>query len=271
MHEILNTLLVTGLAVGAAWVGTRLARLPGRAWMWGWVVPLGILYAAAMGLNFPQFSFTPPLSWITGGWGRWIVVACTASMTLGTLISRLPKSRSHGVLWMLCGVVILRTAAAPFLSPLFTQGTLRSLITQVDGHGVCLQGTFYNCGPAAAVTALRRLGFAAEEGELALLCGTTCLIGTPDDFIADGLREKYGPQGLVVERRYVASIDELRGWPVSIAAIKYNSFVDHYVTVLGFKGDQIVLGDPLCGEDTRPVEDFVKDWRHVAILLRRDR
>lgn len=49
------------------------------------------------------------------------------------------------------------------------QAQLRSLPTRVDPDGVCLQNTPYTCGPAAAVTALRRLRLPAEESELAKL------------------------------------------------------------------------------------------------------
>jgi ABC-type bacteriocin/lantibiotic exporter with double-glycine peptidase domain len=46
-------------------------------------------------------------------------------------------------------------------------------------------------------------------------------------------------------------------------------FVDHYVTVMGFKGDKILVGDPLGGLDEMTVADFLKEWTHVAILMRK--
>jgi predicted double-glycine peptidase len=269
MHEVLNALGVTGVAVVLAWLGHRLARKRGRWWMWGWIVPLLTLYVAAFGLNFRKYAFMPPMSWLVGGWGRWMVIAWAASLTLGTLIGKLPRASTRRVLWFLCGVIILRTATLPFLSPLLSQSAFGCLTTTVDQDGVCLQGTPYSCGPAAAVTALRKLGFKAEENRLAGLSGTTMLIGTPDDMLAEALRKEYGPQGLKVEWRYVASVDELRSWPVSIAVIKYNQFVDHYVTVLGFDGDQIIVGDPLNGRNIMPIEEFLKTWHHVSILMRR--
>jgi ABC-type bacteriocin/lantibiotic exporter with double-glycine peptidase domain len=153
---------------------------------------------------------------------------------------------------------------------LISNPTQRTLKTTEDGHGVCVQSTPYNCGPAAAVTALRKLGFTAEEGELGLLFNTTVLNGTPDDLLVEGLRKKYGPQGLKVEWRYVKSVDELRTWPVSLAVIKYNMFVDHYVAVLGFEGDKVVVGDPLSGIEREPTEAFLETWHHVAIMMRRE-
>lgn len=270
MHEVLNALGVTVGAVLLAWLGHRLARMPGRAWMWGWIVPLLVLYLAAFGLNFRKYAFMPPMCWLVGGWSRWIVIAWSASLTLGTLIAKLPRASTRRIIWFLCGVIILRTATLPFLSPLFSKSSLGCLTTTMDQDGVCIQGTPYSCGPAAAVTALRKLGFKAEESQMVALSGTTVLIGTPDDMLTEALRKEYGPQGLTVEWRYVASVDELRAWPVSIAVIKYNQFVDHYVTVLGFEGDQIVVGDPLSGKNVEPIEEFLKTWHHVAILMKRE-
>lgn len=269
MHDVFMALGVTAGAVALALLGKWLAQRPGRGWLWACLLALGVLGVTALGLNFRRLSFQPPMNCLVGGWGRWIVVSWIASFTLGTLITKLPRASTRRILWVLCGLIILRTATLPFLSPLFTKGTLRELTTQVDRDGVCLQGTPYNCGPAAAVTALRKLGFPAEEGTLGLISGTTAIIGTPDDMLVEALRRHYGPKGLEVEWRYVASVDELRAWPVALAVIRYNPFVDHYVTVLGFKGNDIIIGDPLSGKLVQPKSEFLQTWHHVAILLRR--
>ncbi len=170
-------------------------------------------------------------------------------------------------------MILLRTGAVPFLSPLLSDPELETMITHFDQNGVCLQSTGYNCGPASAVTALRKLGFPAEEGALGLACQTTCVIGTADDLLVEGLMTLYGSQGLIAERRYLDSVDEMKAWPVSIAVIHYNMWVDHYVTVLGFEGEgegeKILVGDPLGGLEVMPVAEFLKQWTHVAILMKR--
>jgi hypothetical protein len=55
-------------------------------------------------------------------------------------------------------------AIVPFLAPAFNRGYLAGLKTRIDADGVCRQSSEYTCGPAAAVTALRKLGLPAEEG-----------------------------------------------------------------------------------------------------------
>ena len=44
--------------------------------------------------------------------------------------------------------------------------------------------------------ALRKLGFRAEEGEIAILAHTSTAIGTPPDVLCAALRTKYGASGL---------------------------------------------------------------------------
>jgi hypothetical protein len=228
-----------------------------------------ILVATALALNFRQLAFVSPFSWLAGGTSRWVSLTLSASMTLGALAAKVGKPSQRRALLLLAGVVILRAGTAPCLGPIFARGALETMKTRVDARGVCLQSTPYNCGPAAAVTAVRRLGFEAEEGELGLLCHTDPFTGTADDVLAAVLRKRFGPEGLVVEHRYVGSSKELRRWPVSIAVIRFNLFVDHYVTVLGFEGDKVKLADPFAGYQEVPVAEFERKWDHAAILMKR--
>ena len=260
---------MTAACLAALWLGRKLASLPGNMWRVSVAVPLTVLVFTAVALNFRQLYFVPPTSWLAGGTGRWISMSLSASMLLGALSARVKKAGERRALFMLAGVVILRAGTLPFLGPVLSRHELETMSTVMDGKGVCLQSTSYNCGPASAVTALRRLGFAAEEGALGLLCKTDGISGTADDIMAEKLAQRYGPEGLIVEHRYVKSPDELRSCPVSIAVIRYNFFTDHYVAVLGFDGDKVIVGDPLSGEETLSVAEFEKSWRHVAIFLNR--
>ena len=87
---------------------------------------------------------------------------------------------------------------------------LLSFKTQIDRDGVCRQSTDYNCGPAAAVTALRRLGFPAEEGEIAVAAHTSSAMGTPPAILYDTLKGRYAQSGPGCEYRYFKDISELR-------------------------------------------------------------
>lgn len=71
----------------------------------------------------------------------------------------------------------------------------------------CLQSNDYNCGPAAAVTALRKLGLPAEEGEIAILAHTSSATGTPPDVLARALQDRYEKEGLASHYRIFHRVD----------------------------------------------------------------
>ncbi len=269
MTDVALTVTVTAVASVAGWVGFRAARLGSRTWVWAILPPLAVLVLTALALNFRWMAFVPPTSWLSGGSERWLSLSIAGAMTLGALAAKVREAGQRRALLMLAGIVVLRSGTLPFAGPIFTRDALRTMKTHVDRRGVCLQNTSYNCGPAAAVTALRRLGFPAEEGQIGLLCKTDPFFGTADDKLAEVLAKRYGPQGLVVEHRYVKSVEELREWPVVIAVIKFSLFIDHYVAVLKVDGDTVTVGDPLTGADELSKQEFEKKWNHVAILLKR--
>ncbi len=187
MTDLLLTLAVTAAAVIAAWLGLKLGKLPGKAWLAAVLAPLAVLALTSIALNFRQLAFVPPTSWLTGGSARWISLTLTAAMTLGALAARVTVDGQRRALLALAGVVILRAGTLPFLGPLLSHAELEKMQTHIDGRGVCLQSTS----------------------------------------------------------------------------------LDHYVAVLSFDGDKVMIGDPLSGEETVPIAEFERDWRHVAIFLNR--
>src|SRR5262249_23801319 len=141
--------------------------------------------------------------------------------------------------------------------------------TQIDKDGICIQTTDYTCGPASAVTALRKLGLPAEEGQIAILSCTSFQEGTPLDMLADTLQQKFAGDGLQVKCRVFKSIQELKGAGLTLAVIKYGFMVDHWVTVLEVTDTEVVIGDPLGGLRHLSYDDFSKQWRFIGIVLTR--
>jgi predicted double-glycine peptidase len=157
----------------------------------------------------------------------------------------------------------------PFLWPALARPRLARLKTQMDSGDVCRQTTPYTCGPAASVTALRRLGIQADESDLALCMYTSPALGTPSDVLAATLQERYAPLGVTCEYRGFDSVDALpRDTPV-IAVVKFSFIVDHYVTVLDVQKDRVVVGDPAAGLLTYTREQFERRWRFRGVVLRR--
>ena len=157
----------------------------------------------------------------------------------------------------------------PFLWPALARPRLAHLKTQIDRDDVCHQTTAYTCGPAASVTALRKLDIDAGESDLAVCMYTSPALGTPADVLAASLQERYAPLGLTCEYRAFDSVDELpRGTPV-LAVVKFSFMVDHYVTVLDIDKDRIIVGDPAAGRLTYTRQQFEQRWRFRGVVLRR--
>jgi len=265
----LESAAVALLAVGGFLLGRWFSGLPKRYWMLGYFLPLilVLLYGAAM--RFPQLAFVPPVSWMVMGRNKFAVIGFIATMVLTTPLSRLPQKRSRIAVVVLMVVVVCVMSVWPFLAPAFNRGHLASLRTRLDADGICLQSNDYNCGPAAAVTALRKLGLPAEEGEIAILAHTSSATGTPPDVLARALQDRYEKEGLASNYRIFRRVDELKHGGLTLVVIKYRFWVDHYVTVLEVTDDEIVVGDPARGVCTFTHGEFRDKWRFEGVVLKR--
>jgi ABC-type bacteriocin/lantibiotic exporter with double-glycine peptidase domain len=170
---------------------------------------------------------------------------------------------------ILMGLVVVYISLWPFLAPAFNRDYLARLATQIDPNGICRQSSDYDCGPAAAVTALRKLGFPAEEGQIAIWAHTSSAIGTPPDILARTLQEHYGRDGLISEFRVFKNLKELKQAGLTLVVIRYSFWFDHYLTVLGVDDDHVVVGDPSRGLMLIPSKEFLSKWRHVGVVLHR--
>jgi hypothetical protein len=219
----------------------------------------------------PQMYFVPPCSWLTAGRNEYVLAGILATCLLTTPLSRLPRKATRGlVIFFMIGVTLSSSVIA-FLSPALVRSHLERLATYVDKNGVCLQSNNYNCGPASAVTALKRLGLKGEEGELAILAHTSPMTGTPPDVLAATLRKRYQNDGLSAQYRFFKTVPEMKGVGEVLAVIKFGFLVDHYVAVLEVTDKDITIGDPLSGRVTSSHEEFTKKWRHCGVVLNRKR
>ena len=265
----LETLGVVTLAAMGACGGLWFSRLPKPYWSLGYFVPFCIVLMIGATRRNSVMEFVPPFSWLVAGRTEFALTAPVVTMLLSTPLSRLSRKGDRRAVLALMTVVVFVIAVWPFLAPAFNRKHLVSLRTNIDSEGICHQSNQYNCGPAAAVTGLRRLGFAAEEGEIAILAHTSTAIGTPADILAAALREKYGSQGLICEYRHFKSVFELTNAPITLAVIKFALMLDHYVTILDVTSDHVIVGDPLVGKTSYTHADFAKRWRFNGVILKR--
>ncbi|HOX03131.1 MAG TPA: cysteine peptidase family C39 domain-containing protein [Candidatus Paceibacterota bacterium] len=269
MTGIVHAAVTLGGAL-AAWVfGRRLGSRSGCAWLWVYAAGLLLALSIGLGRRFPWLEFHPPVSWMMAGRTEYALIGPITALLLGVTVPRLPRVRDRRAVTGLAIAVILAESALPFALPAIAAPRLARLTTTRDSHGTCRQSTDYTCGPAAAVTALTKLGFHAEEGELARAAGTDPLTGTQPDLMARALREKFGPMGLQVDYRAFVSLEEIPRNNPAILLIKLSWWIDHYVTVLEAGNGEFLVADPLEGLSLWTRADLERRWRAVGIALAR--
>jgi len=155
-------------AVIGAECGRSFSRLKNPWWGFGYLLPLALifllLFITIAGLNASNTLF----AWISSGRLRFVIIALTVTMGAMTLIGRLKNRIEKSVVFLVMLAVVAWGAVLPFALPLIVKNDLANLPTKTDADNICVQSTSYTCGPAAAVTALRKLGVPAQEGELAV-------------------------------------------------------------------------------------------------------
>ena len=117
------------------------------------------------------------------------------------------------------------------------------------------------------MTGLRRLGFKAEEGELAVLARTSTASGTAPDVLASVLNERFGSQGLHAELRRFKDVTELRGLGPTLVIVKFSLLLDHWLCVLEVTDTEVVVGDPISGLNRLSHAEFNERWRHIGVVL----
>lgn len=262
---LLETVGVVMLATAGVAMGWWCSRRPW--WLVGYLLPLGIILLIGVAHRYRPLEMSPPFSWLMTGRTEFALLAACATMVLTTPLMRLPRVRDRVAVTLLMILAVGHFSVMPFLAPALNLTTLRSLQTRMDSDGICRQGTDYTCGPAAAVTLLRRMGLPAEEAELAVLCRTSQFMGTPPDVLAKRLQKLYGSDGLKAEYRSFESLEELAAAKPTLALMRFSLFLDHYVAVLEVKPDTVIVGDPLLGRTELTREEFERRWRWVGVVL----
>ena len=270
MNPWLESSGVLFLGIAGVVLGRRFSRLPKLYWTVGYLIPLTLIALVGLAHRFRTLELSPPFCWLMTGRREFALTALIGTMVLTTPLSRLRLRRDRAATSLLMAWVVFQVAAWPFLAPAFNREKLAALKTRIDSDGVCLQNTDYTCGPAAAVTALRRLGLFAEEGEIAILCKTSTAMGTPPDILCRTLQHRYGPEGLTCDYHAFGQVSELRRSGYTLALMKFAFLLDHYVTVLSVDDQNVTVGDPLNGRQTLTHAEFAKKWRFVGVVLKRN-
>ncbi len=268
---LLETLGVVGLAMAGAIFGFWLARHPARVWGGAYLFVLGLVGLVILGRYVPGLEYATPFRWLMLDRREYALMAMICTVGLIPALRKLKNRRLAVLVTLFMALFIGHFSLMPFLLPAFNRAYLAKLQTKLDRHGVCWQQTDYTCGPAAAVTVLRKLGLPADEGEMAILAHTTHRAGTPPDALLAAIQLRYADQGVRCQFSTFKHVTELRGLEPVITVIQFGFLVDHYIVVLQVRDNQVVAADPLMGMRTLSHSDFEFIWRKGGILVTRDR
>lgn len=269
MNPWLETVGVALVALLGAVLGGRSHRLRTPYWALGYIVSFSLIAMLALSRCDMTLQFAPPFSWIVAGRSRLVVLALAITLGVSTLLPRLPRAWERVVVCLLMGALLLWSSILPFLTPALIESRLASIETTLDANGVCLQTTRYTCGPAAAVTALRRLGLPAGEGELAILSHASPITGTLPGSLCKALQNRYAGDGLQCRYRPFGSISELRDSGITLAVVKDAFLLDHCVAVLDISDETVTVADPSLGIRSMSRAQFEAVWRFCGIVLKR--
>ena len=270
MNPWLETIGVVLVTLSGIFLGRLLSNFRKPYWTLGYFLPL-LLVAILVTARFSNsLAFVPPLSWIAAGRARFVVLSLAVTMGLTTPMSRLTNKYEKLTICILMTVVVGWFSISPFLAPALLKNQLSNLSTRIASNGVCFQTTDYTCGPAAAVTALAKLGLSGQEGEIAVLSHCNPVTGTLPVCLAKALQKRFGSEGLQCQYRRFDSLEQLRNAGTALVAVRDTFLSYHCVAVLEISDRTVVVADPVEGRKSMSHKQFEKIWRFSGIVLNRD-
>lgn len=269
MNPWFETFIVTVAAIFGVISGKKLSLQKKSRWIWGYIISIAIIGLIVSANYFEKLQFISPLLWMTTSRVKFVVLALAVTVGLTTPLSKLPYKFEKVIIGFSMVIVVIWFCILPMLFPALLKNKLSNIKTRVDLTGLCYQTTDYTCGPAAAVTALGKLGLAGEEGEIAILAHSSPAAGTLPQSLCSALQQRYGINGLKCSYKSFSSVEELKNDGVVLAVIKDSFMVDHCVTVLDVLDNAIVIADPATGRQTMSRNEFEQIWRFCGIVLKR--
>ena len=266
--ETAGVICIALLGVVLGWFFSRLKK---SWWLLGYFLPFSLILLMLILRYHDSLQFVEPFSWLVAGRSKFVVLSFAVTMGLTVPLSRLPRKIEKILVCFLMVGVVFWFSVLPFLIPAVMKNYLSNIQTRLSYNGVCYQSTNYTCGPAAAVTALGKLGLSAEEGELAVLSYTSPVVGTLPVCLSSALQNRYGAEGLKCEYRHFDSIDQLKKAGITLAMVRDSFLLDHCIAVLEVSDNIVKIADPMTGLIFMPHEKFKKIWRFSGIVLQRDR
>lgn len=256
------------IVVLGATAGRAFSRLKNPHWGWGYCISLALIALVLIATYISSKTFVPVLIWISGGRMRFVIIGLAVAMGSTTLLGRLKNRIEKVVVFVLMTAVLIWGTVLPFFIPVLIRKDLTNLRTKMNADNICVQSTNYTCGPAAAVTALRRIGLTAQEGEIAILSHTSPVVGTLPWCLYRAIQHRYAAQGIECQLRHFNSVGELRGQNITLVVVKDAFLLDHCVTILEVSDETVTIADPSLGRQKMSYKEFEDVWRFYGITLK---
>lgn len=176
-------------------------------------------------------------------------------LLLALCLRRLDRRRriAVGTIVVLFSLYALAETAAPLGFPLWAERLSSATDFEDDGQ----QSTGWSCGAAALAWALRQQGIPASEREVAYLAASNPLHGTT----VRGLVRAGKALGVPMYATGRATWEELVGAPrYSLAGWYLGNGVAHMIVVVQVEGEQVLVHDPLTGDQRYSREEFLARW-----------
>jgi predicted double-glycine peptidase len=269
MSSLTEISFVILVSIAGVCIGRKLSRATGLYRAFGYVVPFALIGLILAGKYCGPLAFYKPLSWLTAGQFRFTALALVITLGLTAPMPHLKYKWEKVFVAIVMVLFVICFSILPSLAPAMLYNEFSNLETTMNRDGVCMQSKDYTCGPAAAVTALRKLGFDAEEGQLAIRSRTSPLTGTLPKNLYDAISDIYKKDDLQCQFRRFDSINELANGGITLVILQDAFMLDHCVAVLDVSKDAVRIADPSIGEFSIPIERFEKAWRFAGIVLKR--
>lgn len=267
MQPYLETLGIIGLAFVGLLLGRISSRLRRPYWVLGYFISMALVSLLVLSRCIYGLNFIQPFDMLLAGRFRFVILALAVTIGLTTPLERLPSRMERVLVCVMMSLVLTWFCVMPFFAPAMVRGRLEAIKSNISSQGICFQSTDYTCGPAAATTALRKLGFDADEGRIAILAHSSPILGTLPRCLAGAINKEYADQGLNCRFRRFDSIDQLKQADITLAVVRDHFLSDHCIAVLEVRDNTVVLADPVCGLGILTYEQFAKVWRFSGIAL----
>ncbi len=251
-------------------VSIRLQKLPRKVWPAIYIVGLLLVIIINLFHYVPSLVNSAFFQFFTSYSKDLILLGVAAILTIIPSLPQLSRKTTKYLLVVFLTIVVLRSSVLPSACFLVNRNELINLKNNFDKDNVCRQSTNYTCGPAAVVTVLKALGIDDTEAQVAIQTRCNSYSGTRFQDLVAYINNNYNHKGISAEYKYTENLSELmkmKGY--YIVDVKASLFMNHYIAILGFEDEDLIVGDPYYGKFRASKDIFSKSWHKKVIVVRR--